>query len=309
MPFPTIESEAHFESLFEDDATWLPGVEAILAREGLKDTPYERMPQGSNLVYGVGPEHILKICPPISSEEAGVEFSLLDALSDQACEMRVPRLMARGTLHGWRYGVIERLPGDSLQYVWPELDHDERRHVLLDLRAWMARFARSRAQSVTLPAGRDNWARTQRALREDLVAKHARRGLDPFWCDQIARMFDDFRGVEAHHIVHADLHFGNLLATQHKGRWRMSAVIDFADALVAPHLYDLSAPLISMACGDADLVRALCGDPPPAHVLTQWLLLHRFSHLRRYLSKKTLQGCRDLDHVARALVGDVKIVS
>ena len=86
-------------------------------------------------------------------------------------------------------------------------------------------------------------------------------------------------------------------------------MVDFADTLRAPPAYDLGAPLVYMAQGDADLTRALCEatlGPEHGHTtrsLWQWILLHRFANLGAFV-----RGAGDADSLeamGEAFLGNV----
>jgi hygromycin-B 7''-O-kinase len=58
-------------------------------------------------------------------------------------------------------------------------------------------------------------------------------------------------------LLHGDVHFGNLLLTQDKGRWEITGLLDFGDSLCGFHEYDFVAPSVLMVQGNRELQRAL----------------------------------------------------
>jgi Ser/Thr protein kinase RdoA (MazF antagonist) len=87
--------------------------------------------------------------------------------------------------------------------------------------------------------------------------------------------------------IHADLTPENMLVSVESGRGRLSAILDFADAMAGPPDYDLMVPASFLAAGDAGLRRALLAGagvddtPERRRRFTGFLLLHRFASVTR----------------------------
>ena len=290
--FPDLPDHDSYEAYFRDEARCRPDVEALCEARGLRAPALERMPNGSNMVYALDDARVLKVCAPLHAEEALAEVATLEVVSQAALGVPTPELLDHGEeAGGWRWLVMTRLPGVVARSVWHTVDHADRHHIITQLGAWIAAsHASATLQSLALSPLRDDWPKRQRWLREGLVARQARYGAQALWLDQIDPYLSDWAPIDAPTTIqHADLHTGNLMLHQAQGRWRLSGLLDFADALRAPPLYDIASPLVSLARGDAQLTRALLeaalGDAASeleARAMGHWVLLHEFSHLPYY---------------------------
>ncbi len=311
--FPALPDQDSYEAYFLDEARCRPDVEALCEARRLRAGALERMPGGSNMVYALDDARVLKVCAPLHAEEAMAEVAALEVVSQAALGLPTPELLAHGEEQGgWRWLVMTRLPGVVARSVWHTLDHAERLHIITQLGAWIAAsHASAPLQALPLSPLRGDWPTRQRWLREGLVARQARYGASALWLDQIAPYLSDWAPIDSPTTIqHADLHTGNLMVRQAQGRWRLSGLLDFADARRAPALYDIASPLVSLARGDAQLVRALLeaalGEDAAraldARVVGQWVLLHEFSHLPYYARLDYMpEGCETIEAMMGAI--------
>jgi hygromycin-B 7''-O-kinase len=107
-------------------------------------------------------------------------------------------------------------------------------------------------------------------------------------------------------LLHADLTADNVLVSHAAGRWWVSGLIDFGDALCGDALFDLVTPALMIARGDARLLAALFDgyglpeserSPALRRRLAALALLHRFNDLRRYQAGSA-RAPRNLDELA-----------
>lgn len=314
---PDIKDDAHYDELWTDDELWERAVREVLDAAHISSHTLERIPGGSNIIYALDDARVFKLFAPLYLDDALIEEEGLDVTTCANLGLPSPEILERGEHEGWRWLVMTRLHGVnpivSGGYEWlPQLDARDRAHIIGQLGDWMrASWESSVFQSMNLPERWTDWEAVQRKLRSELVQTHQRRGATQPWLDQLEPFFEGWQPLTATRVVHADLHGRNLLVSDRSGRWEISGVLDFADTLHAPPLYDLAAPVIYMVMGEQALATTfyerLLGTPHglDAKQMMQWILLHRFSNLGFYSTHMphVAGRCDTLDEMARLMTG------
>lgn len=234
---------------------WGPAMRAIAARHGLPTAELTPLPLGSNVVFAAGPT-VVKLAPPAWAREVEAERLVLGAV-DGRLAVPTPALVASGDLDGWPYVVIRRMPGRQAGEVWTRVPAAEQASLLEGLGAALAGLHRLDVPGLAALAPTFG-----EVLAVDAAARRARHvgyGLSPAWIEEIeARVAPLLPALAAlpRVTMHADLTWDNVLLVEEGGRWRVSALLDFADAIVAPAIYDLAAPAFHWTTGRPDLWRA-----------------------------------------------------
>lgn len=313
MPFPHIPDEETFYKVFRDEELWRPAIEELLEEEYIDYEPsnLHRVSGGSNLIYTLDDERILKVFPAITIEEYEVEFDLLEAFGQADLGLPTASLLERGVYDGWGWGVMTSLDGTVGREIWDDVPHEDRARLVAQVGDWMAAsWEAEEVQSVVLPDARADWAAAQEKFRAELHAKHLKRKARPEHLAEIEVLMSDWEPRSEAVTIHADLHLGNMLFSDESGRWEISGVLDFADSLVAPKIYDLSTPLLSLTRGNPKLTEILFhhtlgpNHGESARVMMQWILLHRFFHIPYTLERDWVpKECTTLAQLGRVLSG------
>ena len=314
MPFPHVpDEETFFEYFAKQDELWRPAVEELLEAERVAHTPsaLARLSGGSNILYALDDERILKIFPPITIEEFETECALLESLNRTDLGQPVPPLYERGVYDGWGWCVIGRLDGMLGRKVWDDIPFKDRERLVAEAGEWMAAtWASEVFQATELPEVRASWSAAQKKFRGELHQKHQRRKTTPEHLAEIEALMSDWQPRDEAVIIHADLHLGNMLFLEQAGRWEISGILDFADGLAAPRIYDLSTPLLSLTRGHPKLTEILYHHTfGPNHgidakLMTQWILLHRFFHIPYTLERDWVpDDCATIEQLGRGMSG------
>jgi|GEM_PF-6546639 len=313
MPFPHVPDEETFYKIFRDEELWRPAIEELLEEERIEHDleTLERVSGGSNLIYTLDDERILKVFPEITIEEYEVEFDLLEAFGQADLGLPVSSLLERGVYDGWGWGVMTRLDGTVGREVWDDVPHEDRARLVAQVGDWMAASWESdEIQSVRLPEVRADWQAAQEKFRVELHAKHLKRKAKSAHLAELEVLMSDWEPIDDAVTIHADLHLGNMLFSDESGRWEISGVLDFADSLVAPRIYDLSTPLLSLTRGNPELTEILFhhtlgpNHGVSARVMMQWILLHRFFHIPYTFERDWVpKDCVTLEQLGRLLSG------
>jgi hypothetical protein len=94
------------------------------------------------------------------------------------------------------------------------------------------------------------------------------------------------------------------------GRWRLSGVLDLADAMIAPAALDLIAPFIELFRERRDPQRRLMAESgvrvaePVSQALMAVALQHRFVHFDHWFAAEIKAGVTDVADIARVVFPD-----
>lgn len=229
----------------------------ILASCGLDAEPLAPVHSYSSNVW-VGPRHVVRLQPAHLRQVLAHEARVLPALPPELPRAQVVR-HGREDRFGWM--VLRRLPGEQLGRCWPGMPPADRQSAIEQLGLAMARLhAVPEPQRFRHPWVEDPEPVTyqQHPRHVELVSTAARAldGVDVELVDAaeafVRERLEAFDDVEPLALVHADLHFENVLWDRE--RRRLTAVLDFEMARPAPA--DLDLNVILRMCGVGALLVA-----------------------------------------------------
>jgi hygromycin-B 7''-O-kinase len=269
----------------QDD--WREPIEIIARQHGLwpcELTPFER---GETIVWRAG-EHVIKLTIPECKYQIEAEVGCLGALAGKL-SVATPRLHAHGALSGWPYVIMQHLPGRPLAEEWPRLAHEQRRRLAHDLGTLCRQLHRA-----TTSGFRSDWTPFWESCLEDVEEKHAGAGGPAHLLAGVAPFLEKLGPLDGSGLVpvHTELTDGHVYVDEIAGKLQLSGLIDFADARLAPPLYEFASPIEFIFKGEPGLLRAFLlayGLAPEqltqacSETLLGWLLCHRFSTLGRLL--------------------------
>lgn len=289
---PEIADLEAYRAVYRDASVWLPAIREICRREGLDADALEQAPPGSHVVFRAGPRLLIKLFSRLWLSDAVSERLALGRLASHP-EVNVPRLLAEGSLEGWPYMVLDPLPGIPLNQVWDQVELRDRLAVCETLGKTMS------ALHAVPTAGLDeltvDWPAWLAERREGFSGAQTERGASPEWIESALAFLEEMwpevtQGLPV--LLNADITDEHVLLAKDGGRWRMTGLIDFGDAMLGDALYDFTAPLVSIIGRDSGLRRALMhgyGYPDTAldaslsRRMAAMGLLHQFADLKYYL--------------------------
>jgi len=290
---PTEMSAAEFDAAAKDDARWQPAARTILARHAVAGEP--RRLGGSMLVYAAG-DRVLKLFPPVWATSAAGEIAALEAISGRLAPVASPEVVAAGELEGWPYFVMSALPGQPLETLWSGWDGAARRRAAASVGELLARLHGCPLPSYPLlpPGGWPDFLTAQAAVT---LARQRERGLGEADLATLAAALPDLLAAAQaasgppYALLHTEIGPGHV---HFDSEGRAVGVLDFADALVGPPLYEGPAAGVFVTRGDPALfavLRDAAGWPAQPRVLWAFTVLFRYAHLPWYLRET---GLRDL---------------
>jgi hygromycin-B 7''-O-kinase len=224
---------------------------------GLAST-FQPFSDGTNLIAALGPDWIMKVFPPELHHQWVCEWRVMQHL-DGRLALPIPRFYKAGEEKGWTFIIMSRLPGVTLEKVWPRLADADKTSVLHDIGRIMARVH-------TVPPGDlsdlpPSWKDFLPAQMQGCRDRHERLGM-PSWFVETVDAF-----VQAHRelipmdfqpvILTGEYTPFNLLVADANHVTDISGMIDFGDAMIGYHEYDLLGPLLFSCEGRAEFVAAL----------------------------------------------------
>ena len=304
-------SEAGYRRRFAEPDFGIELAEVVAERHGLP-RPLVRKVEGSNLVFRAGEGLWLKISAPFWAEALDAEVAVSEALRGRL-PAPIPTIVESGAIEDWRYLVSTHVPGAPMQDVLPGLAEAEIEAVATELGQFMRAFHSVVVPGFERPFG--PWARYLEGQLAGARALHLGRGVDPARVEQImallARREADLRALGPPVLVHADLTGEHVMLTRQSGRWRLSGVLDLADAMTAPAGYDLISPAVELFRGRRGAQRRLAeasgaavGDAPLSEALMALALQHRFIHFDHWFAAEITAGLGDVEAIARAVFPD-----
>lgn len=308
---PKVEGRADYAPRQPEVEPWLPAMRAICARHGLATVALKRLDGGTNVVFASGADRIIKLYPPYWAREHASERMVAERVFGKL-SVATPELYASGEIEGWPYLVMQRLDGVQLHSVWSGLDHTGQLRLAVELGELLAQLHALPTDGLDLLAAK--WAAFVADLPQRCVARHRARGVAEEWIGQIPGFLERAGPLDppgARVLLDGDFHDGHLLVAQDHGRWRLTGLYDFDDALLGPRAADFAAPGLFVMAGRRTLLRAFLRayglpdaalGPALSARLLAYTLIHRYRDLSWILSEVVAgQACATLDEVARAV--------
>ncbi|MET3130702.1 hygromycin-B 7''-O-kinase [Oxalobacteraceae bacterium GrIS 1.11] len=239
-------------------AAWLPVLLRLQREFQLPDAQWEKIPKGANALFGLGDEVIVKLVPPNWRRQGDKEI-LITPLLEGKLSLQTPKLIGGGEIDNWVFIMSSRLSGTLLADVWPLLDLQQKRSIMIQTGQVLGEIRTvAFAEDIAI---RVNWPAYVRDLIAGCLARHQRRMMPANLLAQVMPYLDaagDFTVPAESRLIHMDVHPWNLMAKQEGGQWRLAGLLDYGDAIVGnSDRFELLTPMIFMAQGNALLLKSL----------------------------------------------------
>lgn len=304
--FPPAATEAAADAIEKTVAPFSAGLRVLGPQLGLPAAGWQRFALGSCPVFHHD-DHVLKLFAPPDHTLWQTEVAVLECLTGHA-QVPAPRLRGHGTLDGWSYVWMSRLPGIALADAWNDLDPQQRGTLMHQVGALVANLRQVNVTGLRLPP--PPWDGFVHQQRSGCLQRQRDTGLDEPWLRQVEPFLA--RTPLPHHgapvLLHTELMRQHLLVEERNGQMVLCGVVDFEPAMVGNPEYELASLGLFVTCGQPGLLAqvlagmdasALGTDPGFAQRCMAWALLHRYSRLRWYLEVLPTDGERTLEELAR----------
>lgn len=243
LPRPTTLEE--WGKVFTDVSLWSPVVREILNREGLECTDLRAGFPGSNAVFQVDDAYVIKIFAPMFQSDYDKELRIYRLLAE-AEGVRAPSLIASGWYddsNSWPYLITSFCAGMAIRDVRLQISDASLEVIAGRLGRTVSRLHHTQLDKLLnegwQPLTRDAYFRRQIDSAIDTLQQ--RQLLAPVLLDALRVHLEaacaNLSATDLR-LVHADLTEDHLLLVKTDADWSLSALIDFADAEIAPYEYE-----------------------------------------------------------------------
>ncbi|MET9776466.1 aminoglycoside 3'-phosphotransferase/choline kinase family protein [Streptomyces sp. NPDC006367] len=285
MP-PVVETDEEWDAVVPDETVMRPGAEDLCARLGLAGAPLTRFPDGSQPVYAVGDEHVLKLFPGAAAEDGVAEGRVLTHLQGRL-PVPTPGVRDFGPYeNGWQYVLMSRLRGENLAHAWDRVPRSDRERLVTDIGEALAVLHSVGPAPLGDVLGPGDWGAFLDRQGAGAVERQRAHGLPAAWLEQIPDFLASVPLPRAPHgtLLHTEVMQQHFLVDP--DGWRLTGFFDFEPAMTGDRAYDFVGVGLFVTRGDPDLLARLAkayGHTFEPSVLLAYTLLHVYSNLPWYL--------------------------
>ncbi|MCX5202817.1 aminoglycoside phosphotransferase family protein [Streptomyces sp. NBC_00237] len=282
---PEVNTEEEWDAVVPDDAVVRPGAADLCTRLGLGGAPLVRFTEGSQPVYAVGDDHVLKLFPGVDASDAVTESRVLAHLQGRL-PVPTPELHATGAYeNGWRYVLMSRLPGEDLARAWPRIPADARQSVVGEAAAALATLHALDPGPLADTLGPADWGDFLLRQRAGAVERQRSCGLPEAWTEQIAGFLDsvELPADPPRVLLHTEPMRQHFVVDPHI--WRLTGLFDFEPAMFGDRAYDLVGVGLFLTKGEPGLMARFqkeYGRSFDPRQLLAYTLLHVYANLPWY---------------------------
>ncbi|MFD3696335.1 phosphotransferase family protein [Streptomyces sp. NPDC058646] len=303
---PRVETDEEWDTVVPDETLMRPGVEDLCARLGLGAAPISRFPEGSQPVYAIGEEHVLKLFPAAAAEDGIAEGRVLSFLHGRL-PVPTPEVRDFGPyVNGWQYVLMSRLTGAHLAPAWADIPQDGRERLVTETGETLAVLHSLDPAPLADVLGPAQWDEFVERRRRSTVEQQRRHGLADAWLDRIPEFLASvpLPCAPPRSLLHTEVMQQHLLHDAEGPR--LTGLFDFEPAMIGDPAYDFVGVGLFVTRGDPRLLRRLCTAYgrtfDPAQLLA-YTLLHVYSNLPWYMKELPVPPDAPLAEVAEAWFG------
>ncbi|MEV0123565.1 aminoglycoside 3'-phosphotransferase/choline kinase family protein [Streptomyces sp. NPDC050703] len=306
---PEVNTDEEWNRVVPDEKVVRPAAEDLCARLGLAGAPLVRYTEGSQPVYAVGDAHVLKLFPGAAADDGIAEGRVLSHVHGR---LPVPTPGVHGTgpyENGWRYVLMDRLPGEDLAVAWPRLPRADRERVVTEAAEALAALHALDHEPLADVLGPGDWDTFLGHRRASTVEQQRAHGLPENWLEQIPGFlasvpFDGASAPGRRALLHTEFMRQHLLVDPEDRR--LTGLIDFEPAMIGDRAYDFVGVGLFVTRGEPGLLARFLrayGETFPPRLLLAYALLHVYSNLPWYLRELPAPPEPTLDALAETWFG------
>jgi hygromycin-B 7''-O-kinase len=252
MNLSSILTPEDFEKHFRNEL-WTDAARAVCQKHNIPVRQLTRSEHGENIVFLVDAGLVVKIYTPFKQgfrrEKLGLEFAR------NKISLPITEILFEGEIEGFEYLIFKQNEGILMSRErWLGLNENEQIGVVSELAANLKELHSHNAQAIDFDwenfVGRQALTVFERQKASGVNAKILERL--PFYLEENLKLLPE---KFAPAFMHGDIHFGNLRLVEIGGRWRISALFDFADSLKGLHEYEFVAIGVLMIQGQSEIQR------------------------------------------------------
>ncbi|MFB9388972.1 phosphotransferase family protein [Streptomyces coeruleoprunus] len=305
---PAVDTDEQWDAVVDDEAVMRPGAEDLCRRLGLGGAPLVRFTEGSQPVYAVGDELVLKLFPGAAARDGVAEGRVLSYVQGRL-PVATPRVREFGPYeNGWQYVLMSRLPGQNLARSWRRVPRADRERIVTEVGEALGVLHSLDTGPVSDVLGPGDWGAFLDRRRAGTVAQQRGHGLPDAWLEQIPDFLASVAlpGSPEPSLLHTEVMQQHFLVDP--DGWRLTGLFDFEPAMIGDRAYDFVGVGLFVTRGDAALLTRLAtayGRSFAPRELLAYTLLHVYSNLPWYMRELGVPAHGTLDALAERWFGTV----
>ncbi|MEV0637853.1 aminoglycoside 3'-phosphotransferase/choline kinase family protein [Streptomyces sp. NPDC050619] len=304
---PVVETDEEWDAVVPDETVMRAGARELCARLGLAGEPLTRFPDGSQPVYAVGDELVLKLFPHAAAQDGVAEGRVLSHIQG-LLPVPTPRVHDFGPYeNGWQYVLMSRLRGENLAHAWDRLSRADHERLVADVAETLAVLHALDPAPLADVLGPGDWGAFLDRRRAAAVEQQQRHGLPDAWLEQIPDFLASVAlpRVPLPALLHTEVMCQHFLVETDDGP-RLTGLFDFEPAMIGHRAYDFVGVGVFVTGGDPRLMARFTrsyGHAFAPDELLAYTLLHVYSNLPWYLRELHAPAQGTLTSLAEAWFG------
>jgi hygromycin-B 7''-O-kinase len=262
---------------------WMLAAQLSAHHHKLHDELLGMAESGSDVVIR-GQRYFFKMTAPQFREELKTERELLSHVANKL-SVSTPEVVAFGELDGWPYLWMRKVEGTSLAKIFPALQRSEKMSIASQLGELVSELHR-----LPLFGDGSDWPSFLHHCVESAPTRHQKLGAPASLSEKVKDFLDRVQRPEAPIVLlHTEVLDEHVLASFDGERWKLCAMLDFADGRVGHPDYEFPAVAEFIFRGEEGsfepFLRAYGWENPESYAerFLAWGLIHRFGSLPRML--------------------------
>lgn len=303
---PLVETDEEWDTVIPDETVMRAGAQDLCVRLGLAGAPLTRFPEGSQPVYAVGDDLVLKLFPSAAARDGVAEGRVLSHLQG-LLPVPTPRAHGFGPYeNGRQYVLMSRLHGENLAHAWGRLPRADHERLVADVGETLAVLHTLDPDPLADVLGPGDWGAFLDRRRAAVVEQQRQKGLPAAWLEQIPDFLAsvDLPRAPRPALLHTEVMAQHFLVDP--GARRLTGLFDFEPAMIGDRAYDFVGVGLFVTRGDPRLPARLTASYGRAFEPTELLaytLLHVYSNLPWYLRELHAPAEATLTSLAEAWFG------
>ncbi|MFD3502885.1 phosphotransferase family protein [Streptomyces sp. NPDC058676] len=303
---PLVETDEEWDAVVPDETVMRAGARDLCARLGLTDAPLTRFPEGSQPVYAVGDDLVLKLFPSSAARDGVAEGRVLSHLHG-LLPVPTPRVRDFGPYeNGWQYVLMTRLHGENLAHGWDRLHRTDQERLVADIGETLAVLHSLDPAPLADVLGPGDWGAFLDRRHAVAVEQQRRKGLPAAWLEQIPDFLASVNLTRSPRpaLLHTEVMAQHFLVAPDGSR--LTGLFDFEPAMIGDRAYDFVGVGLFVTRGDPRLLARLTASYGQAFEPAELLactLLHVYSNLPWYLRELRAPAEGTLTSLAEAWFG------
>jgi hygromycin-B 7''-O-kinase len=301
---PDITTPAEFQNFGKNNPGFLQVSKHLLLQYNEEPGILSFPESGSLPVVFANDKYAIKFFPKVYEDAFGSEFAALTFLNKHNCAC--PKIFMHGKFDSWHYLIMEKLKGQSLKNLWPNLTPDERAKACFSVGKELKKIHSLPVSNAEL-GQTQSWELFLNNQLSGCFERHQKLGLQK---DLLSQIPDFLKSVSLQSaglsFLHTEVMQVHVCFEKHGNELELSGLLDFEPSMVGAYEYDFASVGVFLSSGDRAALKGFFDGYGIAKVnssefrrrILAYTLLHRYSNLKWYLEfmpqARTLEELADL---------------